>query len=268
MARRDPLLSLSMAGALALACVLAPAPRARAADVSLGFQTGMYRPQVPDPVDPNQTISDTSFFISPIFDFTFGRFGITTKYIYSTYAFQGIGSPETLPGGATSLNADAQKHDLDGALKYSLFLSDEFPFAVTPFAGIRYEIQNVTRSVPTSRGGQMEIGKVGFTITSIATGSTFSYTFRDLGLTPYIAGSAFVYSIVNPQSGTTLSTPNPNGFGGFALEGGVSYSLYSLLDAPVSFTASYRYQRIEPQDFKEELQQAIVGAFYHFVDIF
>ncbi len=259
--------SIACAVGLVLAWSSSSTAAAHAGDLSLGLQSGMYRPQVTDPLDAAQSISDTSFFLSPIVDMTFGRFGVTTKYIYSNYVYEGVGSPETLPGGQTSVNRNAQKHDLDGAVKYSLFVSNEFPFAVTPFVGVRYELQNVTDGVPTRVGPELEVARADYTILSAITGATFSYTFRDLGLTPYAVGSAYVYSLVDSSKGVDLP-PNPNGFGGFAVEGGLSYSLYSLLQAPVSFTASYRYQRIEPEKFKEEIQQAIGGVFYHFVDFF
>lgn len=265
--RRSTLRTIAYAAGALLSFVPLAASSARAGDLSLGLQSGMYRPQVTDPLDATESISDTSFFLSPIVDLTFGRFGVTTKYIYSNYVYEGVGSPDTLPGGQTSINRNAQKHDLDGAVKYSLFLSNEFPFAVTPFVGVRYELQNVTDGVPTRVGPEIEVAKADYTILSAITGATFSYTFRDLGLTPYAVGSVYVYSLVDASKGVDLP-PNPNGFGGFAVEGGLSYSLYSLLQAPVSFTASYRYQRIEPEKFKEEIQQAIGGVFYHFVDFF
>ena len=56
------------------------------------------------------------------------------------------------------------------------------------------------------------------------------------------------------------------GFGGFAVEVGASYSLYELLEVPASFSASYRFQKLTPGDFEEEVHQAIGGFFYHFVD--
>lgn len=250
-----------MCACVALWAVLAS--DARATDLSLGLQTGMYRPQVTDPGDPNQSVNTTSFFLSPIVDLSFGRLGFTTKYLYSSYTFDNIGSSEV--GGGT-VNRNAQRHDFDAALKYSWLASDEFLFAVTPFAGVRYEIQNVTESIPVT-GPDQEVAAADNSILSIVAGATLSYTFRDAGLTPYLVGSAFVYSLVDAATVTT-GDANPDGFGGFAVEGGLSYSLYSVLAAPVSFTLGYRYQRIEPESFKEEIQQAIGGVFYHFVDLF
>jgi hypothetical protein len=253
--------------ALVIACLALPATLtspARAGDLSLGLQTGMYRPQITDPGDPEQSVDTTSFFLSPIVDLRFGRLGFTTKYLYSSYTFDDIGSsgPDLPP----TVNRNAQRHDFDAAFKYSWLASDEFLFAVTPFAGVRYEIQNITQSIPVT-GPDQELTAADNSILSVVTGATFSYTFRDTGLTPYLVGSAFVYSLVDAATVTT-GDANPDGFGGFAVEGGLSYSLYSVLQAPVSFTLGYRYQRIEPESFKEEIQQAIGGAFYHFVDLF
>ncbi len=260
LARAAIILAACLAGVSAL---VAPAA-ARAGDLSLGLQTGMYRPQITDPGDPEQSVDTTSYFLSPIVDLRFGRVGFTTKYLYSSYTFDDIGSSG--PGLPPTVNRNAQRHDFDAALKYSWLASDEFLFAVTPFAGVRYEIQNITQSIPVA-GPDQELTAADNSILSVVTGATFSYTFRDSGLTPYLVGSAFVYSLVDAATVTT-GDANPDGFGGFAVEGGISYSLYSVLDAPVSFTLGYRYQRIEPESFKEEIQQAIGGAFYHFVDLF
>lgn len=262
--RTASLARVSLLAACVAGVAVATAPAAaRAGDLSLGLQTGMYRPQITDPGDPEQSVNTTSYFLSPIVDLRFGRLGFATKYLYSSYTFDDIGSTEV--GGGT-VNRNAQRHDFDAALKYSWLASDEFLFAVTPFAGVRYEIQNVTESIPVA-GPDQELTAADNSILSVVTGATLSYTFRDSGITPYLVGSAFVYSLVDAATVTT-GDANPDGFGGFAVEGGISYSLYSVLEAPVSFTLGYRYQRIEPESFKEEIQQAIGGAFYHFVDLF
>ena len=222
---------------------------AGAASVTLGLQSGTY--------SPRQTIEgrrfdDASWFVSSVVDLQVDRLGFSAKYVFSPYELDfGLLSQEVAA-------IDVNRHDLDLGIRYRLDLGDA-GISLTPFVGFRSERQSADLVVV--QGPSVDIS---FDVLAIPVGATGSYAFRRVDLSAFVVATVFPWARVEGVGDASFSS---EGFGGFAVEAGLSYSLAPETDVPVSFTGSYRYQTIDPEEFDEEVQQLLFGAYYHFLDV-
>ena len=278
----------------------APSP-ARAADLSLGLQGGLFRP------DSNLGDVTSAPFVSPLVDVQSGPLGFTLRYIYAqydtTFAEETRSSLETLTNGLVEgvafdsiVDGDSERHDVDVALRFRTDPWSELPLSFTAFAGLRYELQSTEGDIRTdvtlegvTPGAEEILGdvlpvdgvagiRIDYSIMALPIGLGLSYRVGDTGLSPFLVATLFPFARVDfsefRESGVLGNTgivsdslssarEGQDGFGGFAVEAGLAGSLHGALEIPASFTLSYRLQRLGPGSFEDELQQFTLGLFWH-----
>ena len=288
---------------LGTACLAIP-PAQGAGNVSLGLQTGLYRPQSED------ARPDGTYFLSPVLALQHERVGVTLKYIGASYDVDNafsfsspLADPSTglpLPDlvSNTGIHVELDRHDVDVSVSYRLLPGDGGgPFGLTVFTGLRYELElaeivSETRfkNVPPFLEAFIPevstvLSRADFSRMSLPVGVGLSYAIPDLGVSPFLVATLFPLSRVDFSAfvddggladqtlddtgvGRTSSRQGETGFGGWAVEAGASWSLHRTWGLPVSLLASYRHQQLDTSNLDNELQQVIVGVFYHFLDVF
>ena len=281
---------------------LLAAPPATAVDLSLGLQGGLYRPdsdlgEVTNAGFGSPVIDLQAGPFGMTIKYIFASYdtGFSEQRRFSLVDFTG-GQIERVDVRSDATGS-SDRHDVDMAVRYRTSL-DAIGLGLTLFTGLRYELQTLQGSVtntPTVVGAQpgaeelfeslippTDTGsiEIDFALVAIPVGLGLSYDLRSIGLTPYVVATVFPFARVdfsdfrsNALLGpapipieTPVASQGQSGFGGLAIETGLSYSLYVPLELPASLMASYRWQRIAPGAFEDEVHQGTVGFFWHFLD--